>query len=525
MTEQVDEMSYRRVNGREVNLSQWPTPDEGAFVGKKRIQYFSRKKAILLYLSGASDSEIKEQTAIGAKQVYRLIRERCLETHPDGLVYGWRALVPFLRVHPFKRIQKIKVDAFGYGAAGALQLVLDLNPELRKKFEARILPSKSGVKLRAIKRSIMNHCIWFNNELRALGYEARNEWPFNTQTLGYSSISRYVKNVLNANPAALADSVGGPDLVRKMKSGDGTQRPVTKFMQRIEMDAHKLDGRFCVLIPLIGGGYQEKIVYRLWVIVALEVMSRVVVGYYFSMRREVSKDDVLRALKRGLSRWVPREVTFSDTPYQKGAGLLSVLGSEYVGLAWDETSVDGALAETSKHVRDILIDGLGSMLLDPSTSFSQRRTKDDRPFIEAFFRNLAGNGFQGMSNTTGAKPKDKAGRNPEAVAINSRFQYEYAEELIDVLIANYNATPHRGIGNRTPLEYAFCGVGEALFNMPLRKRGQPLLQRVDCQLVGVFSEVSSDAVTRGGQQAAPFHLKMAYGRSVAALRVFACGRS
>ncbi len=45
-------------------------------------------------------------------------------------------------------------------------------------------------------------------------------------------------------------------------------------MQRVEMDAHKLDGRFCVSLPLMGGGFQEKIVHRLWVIVILEVVSR-----------------------------------------------------------------------------------------------------------------------------------------------------------------------------------------------------------------------------------------------------------
>lgn len=172
------------------------------------------------------------------------------------------------------------------------------------------------------------------------------------------------------------------------------------------------------------------------------------------MRREVSKDDVLRAVKRGLNRWDNRPVTFSDTPYLEGAGLLSSIGEEFVGLCWDETSVDGALAETCPHVKNALRDAVGSSLLEPNSSFSIRRSKDDRPFIEAYFRNLAGKGFQRLSNTTGSKPQDRKGREPEAVALTSRFQYEYAEELLDVLIANYNATPHRGIGNRTPLAYA-----------------------------------------------------------------------
>lgn len=260
--------------------------------------------------------------------------------------------------------------------------------------------------------------------------------------------------MLDSSPRARAYASGGPDLVKKLKTGDGTYRPVSRFMQRVEIDAHKLDGRFCVSLPMQDGSYKEQIIQRIWVIVILEVVSRAVIGYFMSLRREVSKDDVMRAIKRGLSRWTRRIVSFSDSPYVPGAGLLSVLGEDFVGLCWDETSVDGALAETCQHVTSALQEVVGSTLLDPTNSYAKRRSKDDRPFIEAFFRNLAGKGFQRLSNTTGAKPQDRKGKAPEEVALTSRFQYEYAEELLDVLLANYNATPHSGIGYRTPLAYA-----------------------------------------------------------------------
>lgn len=136
--------------------------------------------------------------------------------------------------------------------------------------------------------------------------------------------------------------------MRKLKTGDGSDRPVTKFLQRVEMDAHKLDGRFCVSMPEVGGGTKERIVHRLWVIVLIDVVSRVVIGYYFSLGKEVSANDVLRAIKRSLIKWVARPVSFSESPYRSGAGLLSSLGDDFIGLCWDETSVDGALAETCK---------------------------------------------------------------------------------------------------------------------------------------------------------------------------------
>ena len=215
----------------------------------------------------------------------------------------------------------------------------------------------------------------------------------------------------------------------------------------------KADGRFCVLFPRGDESYAPKIVHRLWVIVLLEVISRAVLGYYLSFRYEVSKDDVFRAIKKALTKWQRRPIAFGDEAYREGAALPSGHDPRYIGVCWDETSVDGALAETSKHVRESLDDIVGSRLLDPRTSFAVRRCKDDRPFIEAFFRHLGVGGFQRLTNTTGGDPKGKEGRDPEAIAVNSRFQVQYAEDLLDALIANYNVTEHSSLGGRSPLEY------------------------------------------------------------------------
>ena len=97
---------------------------------------------------------------------------------------------------------------------------------------------------------------------------------------------------------------------------------------------------------------------------------------------------------------------------------------------------------------------VGARILKPQDphSYSSRRSLDDRPFIESFFRRLAEGGFHQLSTTTGSDPKDKLGSDPDAAAQASRFQLEYAEELLDTLIANYNAAPHSGLGYRSPLD-------------------------------------------------------------------------
>lgn len=121
--------SNRVVNGGCIDVSAWPTPDEGALTGDLRTQYFARKTAVLLHLRGASPKEIWRQAGLSQKQAYRLIRERCLQVHSDGQPYGFRGLIPYLRIKPYTRSKPLQVDCFGSGASGALELILDIHPD------------------------------------------------------------------------------------------------------------------------------------------------------------------------------------------------------------------------------------------------------------------------------------------------------------------------------------------------------------------------------------------------------------
>ncbi|MEM5385537.1 hypothetical protein VSR68_18310 [Paraburkholderia phymatum] len=144
----------------------------------------------------------------------------------------------------------------------------------------------------------------------------------------------------------------------------------------------------------------------------------------------------------------------SNEAYVPGAGLPSYRLSQLLGACWDEFSVDGALANTCARVESVLRDVVGARIIKPQdpASYSRRRSKDDRPFVESFFGHLTTGGFHRLATTTGSSPASRRGTDPEAAAFVTRFQFEYAQELLDALIANYNATPHSGLGYRSPLE-------------------------------------------------------------------------
>lgn len=431
----------------------WIPVDADALPEDRRALFLRRRTGIQLYFDGATEAEIREACGFGRSHIYRLITERCLAQNPDGNVNGWRGALPHRRVKEWSRATPFDVSDAGAGAAGALLWLFespggsDIEARFRKQIVGKV------PKLAAAKRPKQELFIWFIKELRAAGLEARGEWPFNVERLGYVSICKFIDKVMDENPRRQRQLLGGREAERKARAGDGADRPRLRVFQRVECDAHKLDSRMVVAIPSPHGGYETRKIRRLWVIVIIEVESRAVLGYHLSLHPECNAEDVLRTVKRALTRWAPRELHWSGNAYFDGAGLPSAHHDRYLGACWDEFSVDGAMANICARVERQLREVVGSTILRPQdpTSYTSRRSKDDRPFIESFFGQLARGGFHRLSTTTGSKPSDKRGANLEETAAETQFQLEYAEELLDTLIANYNARPHSGLGWRSPL--------------------------------------------------------------------------
>lgn len=439
---------------QQIDLTHWVEVDEGALPVARREQFLNRKRAIELYFDGANDAMLHQETGLKRRNVYRLIAERCLQQAEDGTLMGWRGALPFFRIKEYTRHAPPKVSEWGDGAAGALQWFFSLpgGHDFETRFREHILSKGPSLAAARQPRQALFH--WFIDELRKLGYETRGEWPFNVERMGYVTICGFIDKVMSENPQRQREILGGKDAIRKAKASDGVDRPRQKVFDRVECDAHKLDTRMVVMVPSPHGGVEPRKIHRLWVVVIIEVASRSVLGYHLSLRRECSAEDVLRAIKRALSKWTPRELEFSGNAYVERAGLPSSRSPRYLGACWNEFSVDGALANICARVERPMTDVVGARVVKPQdpNSYSSRRSLDDRPFIESFFRRLAEGGFHRLSTTTGGSPKDKQGSDPDVTAKATHFQLEYAEELLDTLIANYNATPHSGLGYRSPLD-------------------------------------------------------------------------
>lgn len=444
-----------------LRVEDWPTVDELSLSDNDRASFARRYRAFRLYSSGATLSQIRNETGICAQHLYDLL-DRCLKIHPDGRIYGFRALIPGIRIKSYERKKPVKMGVGDHqgGGAGAFQKLLDDYPALLDLIHNKLFPKKSRLLIAERRISVKKLHGAFLARCRELGLAERLDYPFDTDTLAYTTLCRFVEQLQNEHPEKAALHRMNPGAERKLRTNDGSDRPVLSLMDRVECDAHHLDAVFCVLVPTSFGNFVPRILKRLWLIVLIEVRSRAVLGYHLSLRKECNEEDLLTAIKNALECWHPRELTVPNQKYQDHSGFPSTFNAAYTGACWSEFSVDGAKINQSIRVAHVLKDVVGS-----ETFYNRRRSPDDRPYIERFFRTLEGGSFHQMPNSVGGSPPERNGNNPELAAVKYFIQLDHLYDLLDIAISGYNATPHASLGGRTPLEY---------FDYCLRTSGQTL---------------------------------------------------
>lgn len=200
----------RRGRTVEVDLAHWPGVDHDALPEYRRAQCLRRRKAVEMYLSGASEAALKEATGNPRSNAYRIIVDRCLSQHPDGTLIGWRGALPFFRLASYRRKAAPKVRADGrVGAVGALRWLFESagGADIESRFRKQIVGKVPN--LAAAKRPKRELFAWFIKELRAAGFEARGEWPFNVEKLGYVKRIGVAWRVVRCGPDQALNLVAG----------------------------------------------------------------------------------------------------------------------------------------------------------------------------------------------------------------------------------------------------------------------------------------------------------------------------
>lgn len=448
----------------EGDCSSWPGVDAESLAPSARQRFVARKQAVEMYLAQVPLVEIKGRTGVDRRELYDFL-DRCLSVHEDGRINGFRALIPNIRLVESNRPQQLAESSKKIvGKRGALKALLIRYPGPQTLLDDAVLRPRRGARIAESRARLGSIHQRFIAQCRKLGLEASECYPFNTATLGYVAVARYIAHLYAGHPDNKALNEKGERYRNRLTTGDGTNRPELYAYERVECDAHKIDGMFCIYVRSPHGEHIPKLIPRLWLLVIVEAESRAILGHFLSLGKECDQDDLLQAFKAALSRWKPRELTVEGLAYQEGAGFPSSFCESLAGACWDEFSADGAKINWSARTLSVLKDVVGAV---PATHGLRRRNPNDRPYVERVFGTLE-NAIHRLPNTTGTSPTDGRRNEAEKAAIRHAFQLEHLVEMVDVLIANYNGTPHSGIMNRTPLDYLRWRVRQETRAHPLR---------------------------------------------------------
>ena len=460
------------------DLGAWPSVNVTQWNDEKKRRFKRLELAISAYVSGEPVNKICQTFRISRQELHRLLR-RCLSQHPDGRIYGWRGIVKHARHKKYTRTKPVKPHSRSKrsGDAGAFSQLLDRYPDIAEGIQKLFFKQVGDQRIPEPRIPLAAILKWFLAACRRVGLTGK-DYPFCTESRGRIALWRYLKQVAQENPQKAIRARYSRHASRRWdKTGHGpSEIKVTRPFQRGQLDGHRMDMSCIIRIPHTHGGFINRLLDRLWLLVIVDVYTRAILGYYVSLNIEYNGDDVLRCIKNAITPWKPRALTIPGIEYAEGAGLPSAIP----GLEWavfEELSLDNAKANLAAPVIDKITSVLGCAI-NPGPV----ETPERRGILERFFRALEEALGHRLPSTTGSNPDDPRRTNPDRAAEQFEILLDHLYEVLDLVIAKYNATPHAGIGYKTPLELMeqFAADDNSLINkIPEEQRNQLGLLNVE----------------------------------------------
>ena len=436
----------------------WPGVDASALDAKWRAVYLRREEAVRAWLAGTPLAEVEQRLRVDRGTLHRLV-ERCLMPHADGRIQGLRALIPHSRTRPYHRtIGSLRRVRPG-GLSGAFGQLLERLPQLVRIVEREIASGRLGLSsndrlhgLGGVHDKLLAAC-------REAGLTVR-DYPLNQDGGGYRSLAVWARRRLQERvpllPLARADA------------WVATTRPLSV----VELDGHKLDLRVRVRFVDASGVAVDLESERLFVVAVIDVCTRVVLGWQVVPAPEYDHHDVLGAIQDALRPRRRRQEFLSPVlAYRPGAGFVADVAPDLAYACWDVLKVDNAASHLTEDTFGPICRFVGCRM-----EAGPIGEPTARPFIERFFGTLAARLSARIEGTTGRSPQDPAGKRGRKVPVALLVTLPELEELLDVHIANYHATPHDGLNGRTPLEALQMAVEH--HRVPVRTLAQLLRGRL-----------------------------------------------
>lgn len=417
--------------------------------GKELEAYEKKYTALKLYALGISGRDIYEQTGISDKLV-NYYANRCLMIAPDGTFWGLRALISNKRLKEYNRTKPVesKLPEQQGGMAGVLFQLFEAYPTLEPMLYSRINKSRHS-NPHEHKLSPKALFAIFMAALESLGVP-KDGWPYNTKHRGRRSITLYMQAVLQQNFTKSVANREESAAKAHLAVGRGERTVVHSIepYDTMEIDAHHIDCFCTVGFQTPEGVEADVALSRLWILFLLECASDSIVSHTVVYRSEVGASDIIDLFRKALSMHVRPLPVVENLRYAPGSGHPSEVIPACCGAVWNVVKCDGALAHLSDQVTSLARKSLGFALnIGPPGHFERR------PTVERTFQMIATSLFGRLPSTTGHAPGIGRGDDPEETARVLSIRDTHIRHLLDVTVANHNATPSEGLGFLSPLKF------------------------------------------------------------------------
>lgn len=447
--------TYKTVPHEWRDCETWPAVSVVHMETEERARFDRFALAIRTYMAGGALSAAADAGQCSKQTVIDKLN-RCLTLDDEGQIAGWRGLLPFVRLSskPYlRRDLPAGQRAAEKGASGAFEAFLREHEDIRMRLHEAIRNGGSNQgKKKSRNPTLRSVYCAFKKACEAAGLTAA-DYPLNSKSKGRRSVERYTMSYIPTDGSSV-DTWFGPDARDHMMLGTGDKRfPLAMApLDLCGADAHKMH---CIGVVIVPGpaGPQPVPIERIWIFPIIDFGSRCILRYAVSISTEISAETIEEALCACEVRWVRRDLVVKGKDYKPGAGFPvgCIDGLEHCRPC--TLQIDNA----AQHFANKLIQ-TARRALGCAVTYGPVGAWWRNGFTERFFKSLEMYGFQCEPSSTGANPTDVHKREPVKNAIRNEITWQELLDLVDVLIANYNVTPHSALGGQVPLDVMRRGL-------------------------------------------------------------------
>lgn len=466
--------TFRTVPHDMRDVKSWPIPEISILTEKEQEKFIRRKKAIQLGLEGGTVVEAAKEAGCTRAVLYRQLT-KCLQLDENGKILGWYGIWPRGRHKPYERsAPQPTPQRAKHGSAGAFKAFLKLHPDIVLRLNAAIEGKESEMvkPSRLVSRVIYQMFLHVCRKIEKIG---EDEYPLNTKDKGRRSVERYIKSYKEAHPKTIEPWYGKEAASRsRLGNGKSLFEWGTQPLDEVSYDAHHFDVIGTLMVPG-PKGLQPIPVTRLWVGVIVDKCSTAGLGYSVATCFEPSSLLLEEALISASTEWQPRSRRIPGISYLHGAGLPFGTIENMPPCRPARFTLDNA----AQHFAHRVINGIRKKL-GCAIEYGGIGSWWHHALVERFLKELENLGFHRLPSSTGTGPSDPLVSDPVAKAVQHKIEQRDLIELVDVIVANKNATPSRTLGNQSPLQI----ISNSLQSMP-----SPWLPRIAPPETAFFSKL------------------------------------